>query len=184
MLVLTLQYLEGEDLARIIGFQLPQMDLNMMPDFILKFDARDLNDDYVMKKLEIIAQQLLPMDAGGSIERNALMSKMVRSIAPDLADEILIDQGSASQKIFDEVKSEVGGMMLGNEATYRENDPAAQTRLQYFQEIVQRNPKAQQAAGEDEQVAALFQNYQQNLEMSLQQQQNAQIGKIGVKQVQ
>ena len=184
MLVLTLQYLEGDDLTRILGFQLPQMDLDMMPDFILKFDARDLNDDYVMKKLEIIAQQLLPMDAGGSIERNALMSKMVRSIAPDLADEILIDQGSASQKIFDEVKGEVGGMMLGNEATYRENDPSAQTRLQYFQEIVQRNPKAQQAAGEDEQVAALFQNYQQNLEMSLQQQQNAQIGRIGVKQVQ
>lgn len=184
MLVLTLQYLEGEDLARILGFQLPQMNLQMMPDFILKFDARELNDDYVMRKLEIIAQQLLPMDAGGSIERNALISKMVRSIAPDLADEILIDQGSASQRIYDEVKNEVGGMMLGNEATYREQDPAAQTRMQYLQEILQRNPKAQSAMQGDEQFAALLQNYQQNLQMSISQQENASIGRIGVKQVQ
>ena len=171
-------------MQRITGVPLQVSDLNTLPDFIMKFDARDMNDDYVLKKLEVIAQQLLPLDAGGSIERNTLIEKMVRSLAPEMADEILIDQGSASQRMFNETKAELSGMMNGFEANYQEKDPAAQSKLQYLQQLIESNPKAQGQMQEDEQFKALLDNYLQSLQFQVQQQQNAQVGKIGVKPMQ
>jgi hypothetical protein len=75
-------------------------------------------------------------------------------------------------------------MMLGNEPLYRENDPTAQARLQYAQDVISKNPKAQQAAQSDPVFQTLLQNYVKNLQMSVQQQQNAQIGRTGVSPVQ
>jgi hypothetical protein len=71
-------------------------------------------------------------------------------------------------------------MLLGNEALYQENDPAAQTKLQYAQQVMQSNPKAQAALQQDETFKALFENYVKSLQMSVMQQQNAQVGRIGV----
>ena len=82
--------------------------------------------------------------------------------------------------MFREVQSDIGMMMLGNEPLYRENDPTAQARLQYAQDVLSKNPKAQQAAQADPLFQALLQNYVKNLEMSLVQQQNAKIGRMGV----
>ena len=184
MLALSLQYLSPEQMERVTGVPLQIPDLSTMPDFILKFDARDMDQDYVMKKLEVIAQQLLPLDVGGSIERNALIEKLVRSIAPELADEILIDQGTASQRVYDDTKATLVGMQAGYEANYQDKDPSAQSKLQYLQQLVQSNPKAQEAAQGDEQFKALLDNYSQSLQFQVQQQQNAQIGRVGVKPVQ
>jgi hypothetical protein len=52
--------------------------------------------------------------------------------------------------------------------------------LQYAQQILQANPKAQAALQQDENFKALFENYVKSLEMSVMQQQNAQVGRIGV----
>jgi len=73
--------------------------------------------------------------------------------------------------------------MLGNEPSYTEKDPAAQAKLQYLQEIMSRNPKAQAALEGDELFGQLIENYTKNLQMSVMQQQNAQIGRIGVNQI-
>jgi hypothetical protein len=141
MLALSLQYLSPEQIERVTGVPLEVKDLSTMPDFILKFDARDMNDDYVLKKLEVIAQQLLPLDAGGSIERNALVEKLVRSIAPELADEILIDQGSASQKIYNDTKGELVGMMAGYEATIRRKTPRHRARCNTWSNSLRATPR-------------------------------------------
>jgi hypothetical protein len=75
-------------------------------------------------------------------------------------------------------------MLLGNEASYQENDPTAQAKLQYSQQVIQSNPKAQAALQSDENFQQLFQNYIKSLEMSVMQRQNAQIGRIGVSPIQ
>jgi hypothetical protein len=66
------------------------------------------------------------------------------------------------------------------EPQYVENDPAAQSKMQFVQDIVQKNPKVQAAAQQDQQFQMLFQNYTKNLQMSVSQQQNKSIGRIGV----
>ena len=55
------------------------------------------------------------------------------------------DQRGASQKTFDKVNQDVALMALGNEAAYTENDPTAAMKMQFMQQIVQGNPKYQEA---------------------------------------
>jgi hypothetical protein len=74
-------------------------------------------------------------------------------------------------------------MLNGMEAQYTENDPQAGSKLQAMQDIMGKNPKAQQASKGDPVFQALLQNYSKNLQMSISQQKNAQIGRTGVSPV-
>ena len=55
--------------------------------------------------------------------------------------------------------------------------------LQFMQQIVESNPKYQEALQGDERFQALLQNYGKNLQMSVQQEQNKMIGRVGVQPV-
>jgi hypothetical protein len=183
MFALTLQYLSVEEMQRISGAEnVPQMGMRQF-DFVLKFDVREMDTEYVNSKLSAIAQYVVPQDVGGVLDRNKLVAMITRAISPDIAEELIVDKSTASQKMYEGVKSDIGSMMLGMEPQYVENDPAAQTKMQYAQEIVGRNPKAQAAMQGDELFTQLFENYSKNLQMSVMQQQNAEIGRIGVNQI-
>jgi len=96
----------------------------------------------------------------------------------------VMTEQQASQKLFKDVQTDIGMMLLGNEATYQENDPTAQAKLQYTEQVMQSNPKAQAALQQDPIFQQLFQNYIKSLQMSVMQKQNAQIGRIGVTPIQ
>ena len=183
---LCLQYLPEEDITRITGSKLPTniTEIAGQFDFILKFDVRELNDDYVMKKLQTISQFVIPLDAGGVIDRNKLIKAITSAISPDAAKDLVVDQAGASQQMFKQVQSDIGLMMLGNEALYTENDPASATKLQYVQQIMQQNQKASAAAQQDQNFQQLLQKYVQNLQFSETQKKNQQIGRIGVEPMQ
>jgi hypothetical protein len=182
---LCLQYLPEEEIQRVTGSQLPKniSDIAGQFDFILRFDVRDLNPDYVLEKLKAISQFVVPLDTGGVIDRNKLIMAITEAISPTAATDLITDQTSASQKMYRDVQSDIALMMLGTEAMYTQNDPAAQTKLQYAQDVVTKNPKAQQAAKSDPLFQKLMENYVKNLQMSIMQQQNKQIGAYGVKPV-
>jgi len=122
----------------------------------------------------------VPLDSGGVIDRNKLIMAITTAISPDAARDLVVDQSSASQKMFREVQTDIGMMMLGNEALYVENDPSAKSKMQYAQQVMQSNPKAAQAAQGDPQFQQLLEKYMKNLQFSMQQQENKQIGRIGV----
>jgi len=182
VLQLCLQYMAPEELERITTIQLPQniTDIASQFDFEVKFDVRDLDNEYVMKKMQAISQFVLPMDSGGAIDRNKLVAQLCEAISPDIAKNIIIDQATASQKMYRDVQTDIALMLMGIEAQYTENDPTAPSKLQYAQDVIQKNPKAQQALQGDQFFQALFQNYAKNLQMSIMQQQNKQIGRTGV----
>mgnify|MGYP006275520539 CR=1 FL=1 len=185
MLQLTLQYMDVVEIERICGSVLPRMsdDITNMYDFEVKFDVRNLYSDLVLEKLQAINQYILPQDTGGIIDRNAMVKLSVEAVSSDIAKAVITDQASASQKLYRDVQTEIGMMMLGNEANYVENDPTAQTKMMYLQDIMSKNIKAQQASQSDQMFSALLQNYIKNLQMSVMQQQNKQIGRIGVSPV-
>jgi hypothetical protein len=151
-------------------------------DFAVKFDVRELDSDYVASKMQAIIG-LLPVDTAGTVDRAKLMSIAVSMIDPVLGQSILTDQRGASQKTFDDVNKEVALMALGNEANYTENDPTATMKLQFMQQIVQNNPKYQEALQGDERFQALLENYGKNLQQSVTQEQNKMIGRTGVQPV-
>lgn len=185
MLQLTLQYMDSVEIERICGLPMPKNieDINTQYDFEVKFDVRNLYSDLVLEKLQAINQYILPQDTGGIIDRNAMVKLSVEAVSSDIAKAVVTDQATASQKLYKDVQTEIGMMMLGNEASYVENDPTAQTKMMYLQDIMSKNPKAQQAQQADPVFTMLLQNYVKNLQMSIMQQQNKQIGRIGVSPV-
>ncbi len=182
---LCAQFLSPEEIAAITGgFQIPQnlSAIHNEFDINIRFDVKDMNPDYIDKKIQFL-QVISQMDAGGAIDKNALTRMMLQAVAPEVANQLIVNQAQASQQMYKDVQSDIANMLLGNEAIYSENDPAAQTKMQFVQDIMSKNPKAQAALQQDENFKALFENYVKNIQMSLMQQQNAQIGRLGVNQV-
>lgn len=179
---LCLQFMPEEEVVRITGAPLKQnmSDIHSEYDFNVRFDVRDTDPEFVMEKLKAIVETVVPLDSGGVIDRNKLVKLVIEAISPDAARELVIDQTTASQKLYKDVMNDVGMMMLGNEALYVENDPAAESKMAYLQEILQKNPKAASAAQSDRIFQILLENYTKNLQMSVEQQKNKTIGRIGV----
>jgi hypothetical protein len=186
LFALDLQY-NPQQVARISGSpELAQMDPFDVFDafsFGLSFDVQELNPDYLMQKLEAVHAQVLPADAGGVIDRAALTNLELRMLDPRLADKVIMDKGAAAQKVYRDVDTQVARMALGNEAEYTENDPSAQMKQQFLQQVIQGNPKYQNWLTKDPRFMELLQNYAKNLQMSIEQQQNKQVGRLGVKQI-
>lgn len=179
---LSIQYMDGGEIERVAGVPvvLQPQEITATYDFNVSYNIKELDTDYVMEKLKAISSFVVPLDAGGVIDRNKLTQRFIEAISPEAAKDILLDQASASQRMYEGVQNDIAKMMAGMEPQYVENDPAAKSKLQYAQDILSKNPKAQQAAQGDQQFQALLQNYMQNLQMSVSQQENKTIGRFGV----
>ena len=186
MFRLVQEYISDQELARIAGIEvgLPSSQADIMGayDFSVKFDVRELDQDYVASKMQAIIG-LLPIDSAGTVDRAKLMSIAVGMIDPVLGQSIMTDQRGAAQKTFDDVNKDIALMSLGNEANYTENDPTAAMKMQFMQQVVGSNPKYQEQLQQDERFQALLENYGKNLQQSVAQEQNKMIGRLGVQPV-
>jgi len=183
MVALTVQY-DRQSILRVTGAQQlaalePRSVLDEL-DVTLNFDVMELDQEYLLKKLETF-MKMISYDVGGTWDRNALMDIFGRMVDSRVADKIKLDRGAASQKVFDDVMTQTIKMVAGNEPQYVENDPTAPMKLQFLQQIIQNNPKYQQTLQQDERFKALLENYAKSLQMSVMQDQNKQVGRIGVK---
>jgi len=182
VLTLTLQYVGPEEIQRITSSQTQVPENAQDFDVMLKFDIRELSTDLVTEKLKAISSLVLPLDTAGVIDRAKLISVALRAIDPNLASELIMQQGPASQKMFSETNDEIALISLGNPPNLRENDPTAAMRLQFSQQVLQSNPKYQAQLQQDQLFQANLQKYIENLQFSVQQQQNAVTGRLGVQQ--
>lgn len=177
-------YMPDAEFARVTGAPAGWLDSNRdrlgVLAVDLHFDVRELDAELVAAKMELIGTKVLPGDAAGIISRAKLTEMQMRAIDPRWAKELIVSTGEASQKLYNDVKNELAQMFLGNEPQYVENDPTAQAKLQYAQGIIAANPNYQQALAQGGRFAELVQNYVKNLSFSITQQQNQQIGRIGV----
>ena len=181
MFSLCCQYMDPQEIQRITGGQLPQnlSEIHNEFDINVRFDVMNMDKEYIAQKVDFLTK-IKQMDTGGVLNANRITEMLIQAVAPEMAGELILNQEQASQKMFKDVQNDIGMMLLGNEALYQENDPAAQTKMQFAQQVLQNNPKAQQALQQDENFKALFENYVKSLQMSIMQQQNAQIGRLGV----
>ncbi|MBF8281280.1 MAG: hypothetical protein HW378_195 [Anaerolineales bacterium] len=184
MLGLCQQYLPDAEFAQATGAPQGWLDQRRQtPGALyaeLHFDVRELDPDYVMMQLKTVNEAIVPGDVGGVIDRAKFTRLQLRAINPNLARELVADNQAASQRLFEQVKTDVAFMFLGNEPSYTENDPTAQAKLQFAAQIVQANPTYQQGLQQGGRFAELLQSYAKNLQFSVTQEQNKMVGRIGV----
>lgn len=184
MVSLAQQYLPDAEFARITGAPVGWLDQRRdrfgLMAITLSFDVRDLDSELTLKKIEIVNKAILPADAAGVIDRTKWTEMQLRAVDPVWARDLVMPAAAASEQLWNQVRNDIAQMALGNEAKYVENDPTAATKLQYADQIVKANPQYQGQLAQPGRFSELMQKYVANLQFSMQQQQNRQIGRIGV----
>ncbi len=145
----------------------------------LKFDIADLDMEYTGKVMDFITRLLVPLDVNGIIDRNELVAFAARKFSPELADRIVRNAADVQLSEIEDEQGAIAKMAAGVEPPFKEGKNAA-LRAQVLRESVQKSPRLARMLQEDEEVfGALYQNRLQKYDFAVQQQQNAQIGRVG-----
>lgn len=176
-------YYSMEELGRVTGtdgspVELTPDDLARDMDIILEIDARDLNLEYAMKKLDGYSRVAM-LDSGGTLDRTPLAAWAAYAIDPVLARRTVRPAGQVTQREIDATKSAVAQMAVGIEPDMPTEGINAELRLQVAQQTVQNSPQLRQAMMQGGPFAELFSNYQKYLTQQTVQNQNRVTGVVG-----
>ena len=180
---LMLQFMPDDHLVRICGAPGGAGDFSEIQrqvDWKLRFDVRELDTEFMTAKLKAFTDFVLQADRAGVVDMAATVELMANMIDPTIRRAVVTTPQAASQKLYEQVLTDVMAMSQGNEVPYVENDPTAGRQLEFAQKIIAANPKYQEQIAVDEQFGELLQKYQQNRQQSVMQQQNAMVGRLGV----
>ena len=184
---LCLQFMDPQQWAEVSGMpelqQMPQDRETIQKNtrLTLEFDARDLNQEYLQAKLELINTVLVPTDAAGVLDRAAITQYACRAIDPALGNRVIRPSGEVTAKEVADEQNCMAQIQTGvTPPLYEANSGQnPQLRLQViqstlqapdFQAFIKQNPVAQQR----------LQDRIKAFQFAIQQQQNAQIGRVGV----
>ena len=198
-----------ENIEKVTGTE-PSADLDAWK-YVMHFDAGQFQPELMDAKIKAFSDAAAT-DSTGSFDQAKLAQFKARMIDPAMAKELIIPQGQASVKIFKDTQNDILNMFAGSEAQYGDmsNDAAAPTKMQAAMQILEANPNylkaldpamvakllgpqaAQQLAARQQQAGgaqpdarfnALLENYLKSLQLGIEQQQNKQVGRTGVKKL-
>ena len=178
------QYYTPAQLARVTGaggdsVQMTPEDIRGGWDTIIAIDARDLNQEFAVKKLKAYAD-LFTLDAGSTLDRGPAIEWAARAFDPVLAARSIRPQQNVTQKEITETKGAVAQMAAGIEPDMPTQGINPQLRMQTLMQTMQGSPKLQQQFQGEELFQALVTNYQKYLTQQLTQEQNKVVGRLGV----
>lgn len=186
VLALLMQYMPADQFQRITGIPKPQLSPDEIAhsyDLMLNMDVRELDVDYALKQLQAVSQFVLPEDRAGVVDTAKLVQAKLAAINPNLAKELVSDRAGAQQKLFRDVQAEIASMFLGNPPSMVENDPTAPMQLQFAAQIISNNPNYQAALQKGGRFPQLLEAWGKNRMQSKVQQENKQVGRLGVQPV-
>jgi len=184
------QFYSAEELGLITGGD--NLPLGLTPEGIegrwniaLEIDARDLNMDFVMKKLES-ASSLMALDSQGTLDRTQVPAWGATALFPGMAGRMIQPVATVTQKLIDEEQGNVAKMAVGIEPRMPEDGiDAPQTRMQAMTETVGNSPRLAQLYQQDPGFRELLANRQKFLTQQYAQQvTNKQAGRLGTKPLQ
>lgn len=168
-----------EVFIQVTGVPDPQTFQKGSPDenynVTVRFDVLNNDPESLEKKLNQVVS-LMQLDRNGRIDADKLIDVVAASIDPVMADMILQPAQQAQQQIVKQVTEDLTSIYSGIEKPARPN--GAQLALQVIQQYIQQ-PDIMQRAQSDEAFQARLQKYAGQYEFQMQQQMNAQIGKVG-----
>jgi hypothetical protein len=144
-------------------------------DIIINYDVLNTDQEKQEAKLQQLVN-LTQLDSSGRINMTGLLDTMANAIDPVLADSILQPVEDAQEQIQKNVTDDLAKIYAGIEMPARPT--GAQVAMQMVQAYLQQ-PDIQQKAQTDQAFAQRIEKYMGQYQFQMQQQQNAQIGRIG-----
>ena len=169
---------------RVTGSPDPQMfgkgDPNEDFDVTISYDVLNTDPDTQEKKLAQI-QALTALDRNGRINVDNLLTVIANSVDPVLADQVLQPVEDAMEQVVKQVTDDLSKIFAGIEM------PARPTGGQIAMQVIQQytsQPDVTARLQQDEAFRARLEKYANQYTFQMQQQQNAQIGRIGTEPAQ
>ena len=164
-------YFTQTELDRVTGMTgepagLTLEDLRSRMDILIEIDARDLNMEYAMKKLDALAK-VASSDPSGSLDRGPLAAWGAYTIDPVLARRVVRPQNNVTQREIDATKNAVTQMAMGIEPDMPVDGINAQLRMNVLQQTVNNSPQLAQAVRQPGSFQDLMKNYQKYLQQQL-----------------
>jgi len=183
------QYLDDDTFAKItkqLGLSIHAGREAIQGEFDLSmaFDVRDLNMEYLKSKLEAIMTLVAPNDTAGNLDRAYLTRYATTAIDPTLAREAIKPSGQVTQQEIEDEKNNLAQIASGIEPPMIPQGQNYQLRLQVIQNTLQTSPSLQREISSDPDKQKLLQNRIKFLTFQIQQQQNANIGRVGTSPIQ
>jgi hypothetical protein len=181
-LQLDQQYMPDEMAIRVMGrpIRMSRQEIQGKFDLQLVFDVRNLNGDMLKEKLQMINTLVLPLDQFGILDKAKMVQLTLGAVDPIMADLVLQSTEAASEQQVDDEQNVLAKMVAGMETRM---DPAPGMnyglRLQTLQQSIQANPELQQMIEARPVLRQMVEARLQFLSFQAQQQQNAQIGRMG-----
>ena len=144
-------------------------------DILVNYDVLNSDPEVQEQKIEAF-KALTQFDRNGRINVDSLLEVAASSIDPLLSDSILQPAQQAQQEVMKDVTDDLAKIFAGIEVPARPN--GGQIALQAIQQY-SAQPDIAQRAQSDQSFAARLQKYAGQYQFQLQQQENAQIGRIG-----
>jgi hypothetical protein len=186
VLQLDQQYLPEEVAIRVANgpIRLNREEIQGQFDLQMVFDVRNLNAELLKEKLHLINTMVLPLDRFGAVDLAKMVQFTLGAVDPTMADLVLQDVESASEQQVNEEQDILARMVAGME-TPMEPGPGINyaLRAQVLQEAVQKNPELQQMIQARPILQQMIEARLQFLTHQVQQQENAQTGRVGAQQV-
>jgi hypothetical protein len=183
-LQLMQQFMDPELTIRVTGsdeaITITREEIQGRFDVTATFDVRDLDPEYMAKKIEMVGTMVLPMDSAGIINRGELAAWAINAIDPTLARRVVVSAETANTQETEAEKQALAMMASGVEPLMPENSGMNHAlRLQVLQQAIQANPGLMKLAETDEVFTAMVQARVKFHQQALMQEQNKTIGRLG-----
>ena len=146
-------------------------------DFYLQFDAATQDPQQMLERVKTIAELGGLLDKNGTLDTERLLQLAIGQVLPGASEKVLLPKETASQNAVNEERQTIAELVAGVPPNVKPSD-AHELKMQVFQQWLAQ-PDIQQKAQQDPALQERIQNYMQQRQMQIQQQANAQIGRLG-----
>lgn len=177
------QYGDEKTEFRVIGLQSapPQIIEKGDPredyDFYLSFDALVSNPDAMENKIKVMAQIAQTFDRDGQMDYSKFFPLMMQAVDANIAEQVIRPAASGQKQVIDAVQDDLTKIAAGFNVNSKIGTPP-QLAQQVMQNFAQA-PDVQQRYATDKDFKGRMDAYAKQIQFAQQQQQNAQIGRIG-----
>ncbi len=181
------QYLDDETVNAVVGqmqrpFNVGRKEIQGRFHVSATVDMRDLDPDFLKQKLGYITQ-LAGLDTMGVLDRAKLIRLGAESISYELAEEVVQEAEPATQKEKEDEMLKFDLIVGSGSDQPMPMGGNMQLRMQTLQEkmqAAQNNPATQRIMQQNPEILKVLENRAMFFQRQMQQQQNAQIGRMQV----
>ncbi len=175
------QYGPDAEFFRVTGMNDMQKFMKGSPnerfDFYLQFDAATQDPNQMLERVKTIGELGGLLDKNGTLDTERLLQLAIGQVLPGASEKVLLPKETASQNAVNEERQTIAELVAGVPPNVKPQD-AHELKMQVFQQWLAQ-PDVQQKAQQDPALQERIQGYMQQRNFAIQQQQNAQIGRLG-----